>query len=423
MSRSQLLSAEHELLTNRRHLAWTLLALTIAALGATIVIAVLNRHSQVTSDWGTSYIVVPLALCSLSFPAVGAAITLQRPENSIGWICLGIGMAVVFTLLNSVYAQYTLRTAPGSLPGGVIAGWIDSWSYMLFVGPLGTFLPLLFPNGRLPSRRWRIVAVASGISIIIAILSDALNPGPLVNFPGFDNPFGIRGSDWLGVFYLLFTASLVASAASVLGRFHGASHSERQRIKWFAYAVIMLALVFAITISIDILNPGSSSTRVAQDAVTFLFSGLPIAIGIAILRNDLYDIDRVINRTVVYGVLTALLALCYFGLIVVSQQLLTEGLQDSPLVVAASTLVVAALFRPALTRIQGFIDRRFDRRKYDAAVTIEAFNAHLREEIELDTLSAHLLGVVKETMQPAHASLWLPREESLRGRGSPASSQ
>jgi hypothetical protein len=411
------------LLTNRRHLAWTLLALTVAALGATIVIAVLNRHSQVTSDWGTSYIVVPLALCSLSFPAVGAAITLQRPENSIGWICLGIGMAVVFTLLNSVYAQYTLRTAPGSLPGGVIAGWIDSWSYMLFVGPLGTFLPLLFPNGRLPSRRWRIVAVTSGISIIIAILSDALNPGPLVNFPGVDNPFGIRGSDWLEVFYLLFTASLVASAASVVVRFHGASHSERQRIKWFAYAAIMLALVFAITISIDILNPGSSSTRVAQDAVTFLFSGLPIAIGIAILRNHLYDIDRVINRTVVYGVLTALLALCYFGLIVVSQQLLTEGLQDSPLVVAASTLVVAALFRPALTRIQGFIDRRFDRRKYDAVVTIEAFNAHLREEIELDTLSAHLLGVVKETMQPAHVSLWLPREESLRGRGSPASGQ
>jgi hypothetical protein len=396
--------------------AWALLALTVALIVGTAFLVVVNQSLRVTTgEWGTSNIVYPIVLSATAFSVVGGLITMRRPGHTLGWLCLAIGFSLVLTVFTGEYARYSLITSPGSLPGGRVAGWFDNWSFFTFVGPVGTILPLWFPDGRLPSPRWRPALAFSFVAVALGMASSAFIPGPLANFPRVQNPFGIRGAEWLEAGYSLFPIAFLVASASVVFRFHRARGDERQQIKWFAFASsILAATVFFV--NLDLL-PGRAA-RVSQDIVGYMSIGLPLAIGIAILKYRLYDIDRIINRTLVYAGVSVVLGLGYYALIILLPLVVSgDEARRSPVIVAATTLAIAALFRPVRTRVQELIDRRFNRRKYDAARTIDAFSGRLREEIDLDALTVHLLDVVHDTMEPRHASLWLRTLDAPARRG------
>ncbi len=288
--------------------------------------------------------------------------------------------------------------------------WFSSWITMPVLALAGALLFVLFPDGRLPSRRWRYLIWMATVGSLMVAVGVALRKGPLDTHSSIDNPFGIGGvaGDVLWVVSIagamLLNVGWIASGVSLIWRWRRAGGVERQQIKWFAYAALLIAGGFAASLVF-------SSSRVSSLAwllVTLGFLSLPVAAGIAILRYRLYDIDRIINRTLVYGTLTTLLALVYFGGVVTLQYVfraLTGG--ESQLAVVASTLAIAALFGPLRRRIQGFIDRLFYRRRYDAAKVLAAFSARLKDETDLDELSEDLTSMVRETLQPAHVSLWL----------------
>ena len=292
------------------------------------------------------------------------------------------------------------------------------------MGLLSTYLLLLFPDGRLPSRKWRPLAWLSGAVIALLGVVNVLAPGRLASQEGVRNPFGIEGAPWLFdaavILSLPLAACVLASAASLVLRYRRSGGEVRVQIKWIALAgSITGTLVFVGIMAGLLLLPESMAPegiegapplwlQLLMYALTLSFAGVPVAIGFAVLKYRLYDIDLIINRALVYGSLTAMLALVYVGGVVGLQAILRAVTgQESTLAVVASTLAIAALFRPLRRRVQGFVDRRFYRRKYDAAKTLAAFNARLREETNLDSLSNDLVGVARGTVQPAHVSLWL----------------
>jgi hypothetical protein len=365
------------------------------------------------STWGTEYnsFIFPVAV--LAFALVGTLVASRLPGNPIGWVCLVIGLTAILGGAAAEYSGYALQTRPGSLPGGEYAAWLGNWSWIPAVGLMGTFTILLFPTGRLPTHRWRAVAWLSGVVLVLASLSEAFIPGKLAEAPNVTNPFGIESAGgalevvntWS---FLLLPLCFLLSAFSMVVRFRRSAGEERQQMKWFAAAAVLLGVCFPIVFVV--------SSGVAEDLVTLLFAGLPVAVGIAILRHRLYDIDVLINRALVYGSLTAALVALYFGGIVVLQRLFVAlAGEESTLAVVASTLAIAALFSPARRRIQSFIDRRFYRSKYDATKTLEAFSATMRDETDLERLGEHLTGAVGEAMQPSHASLWLHPETAPKG--------
>jgi hypothetical protein len=305
-------------------------------------------------------------------------------------------------------------------PGAEALAWIASWLWVPDVG-LYLLLALLFPNGRLLSARWRPFVGFIGVVVMAGTVAVALSPGPIRGLELIENPLGMEALPNVAVLTeaLLYGLGVVA-VASVLVRLRRSSGVERQQIKWFAYAGAVLATSTIITY---VLSEASSLRWLGW--VAFVpgmagNAGMPVAVGIAILRYRLYEIDILINRTLVYGVLTGTLALVYLGGVASAQAIfraLTGQQGQSQLAIVVSTLVIAALFNPLRRRIQGFIDRRFYRKKYDAAKTLEAFSAQLRDETDLDALSDDLLGVVRETMHPAHVSLWLRPDPSPRAGG------
>jgi hypothetical protein len=292
---------------------------------------------------------------------------------------------------------------------------------------------LLFPDGRLPSRRWRPLALVSGVVLVLASVGVALSPGRLANLGGARNPFGLEGHPWLFngmlVFLLLLPLCMVLSAASLVLRFRRSRGEERQQIKWIAFAASVVGLLYLIAMSTAFLYPSESwfqpGSRWWLDllayAALFSFTFVPAAVGVAILRYRLYDIDIIINRALVYGSLTATLVSLYFGGVVVTQTLfraLTGQQQQPQLAIVVSTLAIAALFNPLRHRIQSLIDRRFYRKKYDAARVLEAFSARLRDETDLNRLEGDVVAVVLETVQPKHASMWVrPPTETDDGVG------
>jgi hypothetical protein len=342
----------------------------------------------------------------LTFSAVGAVIASRHPRNAIGWIFCTMGLTAGLGTLASGYAEYWLTSGSGSQRLGETAAWFGSWWWTLLVFVPTTFLLLLFPDGRLPSPRWRPVAWCAGLGIGGFVVGYALNAGPLGDFPMVANPYGIDSPAVRVVAVaaaLVVGGCMVASAISVIVRARRAGRVERQQIKWLAYggAVVVGTIFLGGLISIW-------SVPVSIAVITVALLGLPVITGIAIVRYRLYDIDVIINRTLVYGSLTVMLGATYYGGVVLLQQLLRvlTG-QGSTLAIVASTLTIAALFNPLRHRVQAIVDRRFYRKKYDAAKTLEDFSARLRDETDLNALSKDLVGVVRETMQPAHVSLWL----------------
>jgi hypothetical protein len=391
--------------TRAAWLAWSVCGLTVVLLACAVALAFLNR-SEVRA------VIFPLGV-TLS-AVVGGLVASRHPANPVGWFFLGIGGCFAITLVAAEYATY-------GLAGAQAMAWLQSWLWVPGIMLLLCFLPLYFPNGRLVSRRWRWVVGLALFSCVTGAALFAVNPGE-IPVMGVDNPLGIEAlrpvSDLLESVYLaLYFFLFFASAASLVVRFRRSGSLERQQIKWLAFAALAVPVWFLTNAPIEAAVP-----NLFQVVDALIFSALvPVAAGVAILRYRLYDIDVVINRTLVYGALTAILGVVYFGGVATTQatfRALTDQKQPPQLAIVVSTLVIAALFNPLRRRIQGFIDRRFYRRKYDARKTLEAFSAKLRDEIDLDALNNELVGAVKETMQPTHVSLWLrPEAPPRRSKG------
>jgi hypothetical protein len=346
-----------------------------------------------------------LTSIAVGYSVIGAIIASRLPYQPIGWICCAIGLIAAVDHFGGEYALYALLALPHSLPGGEAMLWLQGWFWMLFVG-LIVFLLLLFPTGRLPSSRWRPFAWVSAAVISFGVIwSSAISPDVGFNAP----PSPVQ--------LLVLLLGGVAAASLVAGR-RGARGVERQQIKWLLYVGPIFFVASGLHIGFYFFWLAERSWGLLASYLLVAVGGLsgPIAIGVAILRYRLYEIDLIINRTLVYGSLTATLVALYLGGIVVLQRVfvLLTG-EQSTLAVVASTLLIAALFTPLRRRIQSFIDRRFYRRKYDARKTLEAFTAQLRDETDLDALGYDLVGVVRETMQPAHVSLWLRTETASKG--------
>jgi hypothetical protein len=406
--------------TRATWLAWTLAAFSVAMFVASGVLHVLARPAQFPVD-----LVLFLAdwTLFLAFPIVGALVASRRPENPIGWICLASGLLFMLLAVTDSYSIYGVAQQ-GSVPFPVVVGTIgNQWLWVPAVGLLGIYLILLFPDGRLPSRRWRPLALFSGVMIVVLSVTEGLAPGPLENQGGVRNPFGIEALPWLvTVSYIilpLLPLCILASAVSMVLRFRRSRGEERQQIKWFTFVASIAGLMYFLVIIGQVVIVLGSDGRLPQTPFwvellfwlgTLGFAGVPVAIGLAVLKYRLYDIDVVINLTLVYGSLTAMLVALYFGGVATTQTILralTGQTEQPQLALVVSTLAIAALFNPLRRRIQSFIDRRFYRRKYDARKTLEAFSARLREETDLESLNNDLAGVIRETMQPAHVSLWL----------------
>jgi hypothetical protein len=403
-------------------LAWSLGTLSLGMFVANVTLyVILPRSAQPPITWGTGglSIVFVFMLPFLAFPLVGALIASRRPTNAIGWICLAVGLLWMLNMISGGYGIYGLRASPGSVPFPIAIGSQGEWMGPATVGLLCTFLILLFPDGRLPSGRWRPLAWLSGTVLVLGSVANALAPGPLPDLGGVRNPFGLEGYAWMpgarDALNLLLSVCMLASASSLVLRYRRSGGEVREQIKWIAFAASVVALGVSGAVVLGTFTPDAGGTHplwvgLIEDAITLSFAGIPIAVGVAVLKYRLYNIDLLINRTLVYGSLTALLAALYFGGVAMTQVIFRAltGQEEQPqLAIVVSTLVIAALFNPLRRRIQAFIDRRFYRRKYDAARTLEAFSARLRDETDLDALTDDLVGVVGGTMQPTHVGLWL----------------
>jgi hypothetical protein len=379
--------------------AWALWSVSAAGIG--LGVALQLRGGRTADLQGLSFVVAFSA-----YATVGAVVASQRPRNPIGWVFLSVGVLTAIGSFGETYAEAAF-SRPGPLsPAALVAAWTQTWYWYPLLATSTLFTLLLFPSG-LPSRRWRPVLWLSVLSIssvtVLSALSSTLEAGGRT----VANPIGLSGltardieeSLLFQVFGILLGAVLVAAVVSLLLRFRRSRGAEREQLKWFAFAATLVGL----SLTASILSPAYERSVVSGIVLGFTIGWIPVASGIAITRYHLYDIDRIINRTLVYGVLTVLLAAVYVGAVVGLGTLVGE----STLLVAASTLLVAALFRPARRWVQGLIDRRFYRSKYDAARTLEAFTARLREEVDLDSLTGDLVRVVRDTVQPTHASLWL----------------
>lgn len=393
-----------------RRLAALILGVCLALAVATLVLLALGAGEHTEADGSTfaGWDGVSFVAASLAFATVGAMVAARVPENSIGWIFCLTGVALGVADFGSQYADQMLFISSDPLPGGRTAAWLQELGLAPSFGLLGLAL-LLFPDGRLPSRGWRPVRWLALTGIGLSVIATGLHPGPLVEpFAGVSNPLGVPGSKGLmdavsGVGFVFMLASVGLAALGIPARIQRSRGREREQLKWLALA----AAIAGAAVVGDLVAYLAWGLDLGPAVLGLSFTAFPVAAGAAILRYRLYDIDVVINRALVYGSLTVALAAAYLGAVLVLQLALQPLTSDSQFAVAGSTLAVAALFRPARARIQQALDHRFFRRRYDAARTLEGFSAKIRRQVELDSLSAELLSVVKDTVQPAHASIWL----------------
>ena len=398
-------------------LAWSLCGLVLILIACAVVLAVPNRYGL----WRVDFLI---AVASAAL--VGSLVGSRQPRNPVGWFILGHALCFSLGEFGRQYAIYGVFTEPGALPFARTMIWPTYWVWYPGLTLMISLLPLYFPDGRLVSRRWRWITWLVVIFCICATGVFMIRPGDN-EAKGIPNPLGIeslghvaRASSVLSIVlsagWLLLGA---AAVASLMVRFKRSNLEKRQQLKWFVYAVVLFLLVNTVgqLFSIELLP-----SVVREFLFVFTLESLWVAIGVAVLRYRLYDIDVVINRTLVYGALTAMLAAVYFVGVAAAQAVfraLTGQEEQSQLAIVVSTLVIAALFNPLRRRIQEIVDRRFYRRKYDAARTLEAFSAKLRDETDLGALSGSLVTVVRETVQPERVSLWLrPSPDTGGNRGS-----
>lgn len=394
-------------------LRWTLMSVTAVFVAGTVFLSALNF----TNGVGGVLVEVLIGGVLLGFVAMGMVVVSHRPGNPVGWILAGAGVLTVTAGFAEAYAVHALFTDPGLLPGGEVMAWLSLWVFIpsLFATPALLFL--LFPDGRLLGRRWRVVlwlvVATTGAAVTSVILAPVLNDAP---FKGVSNPLGIvvppalhealANFGWPGM-----ALGLLASAAAMVVRLRSSRGVERQQLKWIAAASAVLSiasLTGVVSYFAGYETIGSLLTILGFFLVSF-------AAGYAILRYRLYDIDAIINKTLVYGSLTLSLAAVYLAVVAFSGYIIRALTgSESQITIVASTLAIAALFGPLRKRIQTFVDRRFYRQKYDAAKTLEAFSAKLRDETSLDSLGENLTAAVEEALRPSHASLWLwPTGESV----------
>ena len=391
-------------------LAWSLWALAMVLEVAAIALWLAN-HAVLLSRPGTADDFVPHVFLVPGYATVGAVIAARR-RNRIGWLFLAFGLLAALLSFGNTYFMRGAIVTPGSLPAARVAVWAGTvmWpSGYLFLA----LLLLLFPDGRLPSPRWRPVTLVLAVSWSVAILYSAFAPATTVANVTFPNPVGIQvlgHPTWKAVAQgaaAVAVATLAAAALGPLLRFRRGDPAQRQQLKWFAFVIVVSVVTLLVALAVGGALP-VVATMLWGVAVAGVLVGLPAAVGLAILRYRLYDIDRLINRALVYATLTAVLGLGYAGAVLVLGQLFGGVGERTPSwAVAGATLAVAALFQPARRRIQQAVDRRFNRRKYNTATTIQAFSTRLHDQLDLDTLSAELLAVVDQTMEPTRVSLWL----------------
>jgi len=408
-------------LASRSRLASLICGVTVASAVAIVVFAVADPNSAGptnTSPAGPSardkpqggYVpyAVLTAIVFSTFAVVGAVVAARRPRNPIGWmVAVGALMWTLAVLSNGVFWHMAFGRADAPAASDFVA-WFGTWAFVPAFVLLLSLVPLLFPTGAPPSPRWRVVGWTAAVAGGIATLSTAFAPGPLetADYPWLDNPLGVEGlglGTLADVSFAVSAVTALAALISVVVRYRRARGIERLQLRWVAAAASLLVLC---TVGGTLASPWLGE-GVGWISMLFGLLAVAAALAVALLRYRLYDIDVVINRTLVYGALTATLALTYLGSVLLLQLTLSGITEESGLAVAASTLAVAALFRPARARIQHGVDRRFYRRKYDAVRTLERFGAHLRDEVDLDALGSELRAVVSETMQPASISLWL----------------
>jgi hypothetical protein len=386
-------------------LAWGTWLVTLVLYGVALVIQQLVGHSAATQQ-ESGFARFSLLAAFVAFATVGALVASRQPRNAVGWLFLGVGLLVGFSVAGGEYANYVFVENPGAFPGGYLAGWLYLWTWFPVLGLIVT-LPMLFPDGRVPGPRWRPVLWAwiGFVSLVAALWW--VRPGPM-NDPDMaqwpDNPLGLSVLDPIygvleGMGTVVLVVFLALSAASSIVRFRRSHGDERQQLKWMTYGVVL----WVVWVPLSSLLGGD----LGDLTFALTIAVIPVATAIAMFKYRLYEIDRVISRTIVYAALTVILGGAYAGLVLAGQAVFSSFAGGSNLAIAASTLVVAALFLPVRSRVQRLVDRRFYRRRYDAQRTLDAFGARLREEIDLGTLTNDLRGVVTETVQPAHVSLWL----------------
>jgi hypothetical protein len=401
-------------------IAVTIFTLTVSLFVAEIVLGLLTRDLPSSSSWSSAGTVggISLSLVLFSPPVVGLLITWRRAGNAIGWLLLAIGLAWGLAD-SSTYSDYGVRLHPGSLPAAALPGAIGNALWLPAIGLTGTFLILLFPDGHLPGRRWRWVAYASALVMCVGTLGLTFTPGDMADagYPGTTNPIGIDalGGVLRSVQYVivLLPPAIAASAAGMIVRYRRSRGVERLQLRWLTAVAGAVAVIYATVFALSVLVAPNSNAPpawlAAAQAIGLMSTCLiPIAIGFAVLRYRLYDIDVIIRRTLVYTALLASLAAVYVGGVAVLGMTFraVTGLSSS-LAVTVSTLAVAAAFQPLRRRIRRAVDRRFYRAAYDAQAAVDAFSGQLRQQIDLDVLADRLLATVRETVRPRSASVWL----------------
>jgi hypothetical protein len=389
-------------------LAWALAGLAVLALVPGVRLDQLLQAAGRPDAQGLNAAAVAVLLALVSAVAVGAVLASRRPRHPVGWLLLGVGLGLAMNILVEGYVKYGLLVRHGSLPGARYLVGFSVLSFTLIWVSCAGFALLLTPTGSLPSPRWRWWARVAAAAPVVAVLGAAVQPDPLApEYHG--NPLAVPELARVllvpGVAGIVLVAvSVLAGAGSLVGRFRRAEGTERQQLRWLALAAACASVLLLVALVAGYLG----KDPVVLTCLALCVALLPLATGAAILRYRLYDLDRIISRTVAYGLLTLLLGLCYAGaVLLLGQSFGGIGGRPPSWAVAGATLAVAAVFQPARRRIQQAVDRRFNRRRYDAANTIAAFSARLRKEVDLDTLTAELLAVVEQTMQPTRASLWL----------------
>jgi hypothetical protein len=383
-------------------LAWALAALTVLALVAGGRLVALTEAGAPNEQLAVGA-VAAVILATVSAAAVGALLASRRPRHPVGWLLLGVGLGLAANVMIEPYVKYGLVVRPGSLPGAEYLVGLTYGSTVAWLSCAG-FVLLLTPTGSLPSPRWRWWARLAAAAPVVTLLALLIQPDPLAP-DWYGNPLAVPALARVLVVpavagVVIVLASLLVGAGSLVGRFRRAQLRERQQLRWLALAAVLGALLLLVALVAGLVF---TADGVVLTSLALCVALLPLTTGAAILRYRLYDIDRIVSRTLAYTILSVLLALGYAAVVLGLGRLAGR---DSSLVVAAATLAVAAAFQPARRRVQAAVDRRFNRRRHDAGQLIEAFGARLRDQVDLDALHAELLAVVDQTMQPTTAWLW-----------------